>query len=312
MTGLANLSAYLVLGDDPYLVSEAISEALSGVDQLSVDRFSSEDDPVQIFQALESSSVFGGRRAVVLRGMDEARAEVQRRIAAYLEAPNPACLLILTSARPLPSIAALVRKAGRVVEAGRGRRSDLFTWLKRKARDGDLRLQGEGMTALVEALGEERMALASALDELALALGRGARVGAEEVRRQFHGRAETKIFALLDAVSSRGAGPALEALHRLLAQGESPQALLSALARHFRLMLLVAEVPSGRAAAQTLGLSPWRAEKIFAQAKAFSIPELAEAYRMLARADHRIKTGSEPEALTLELTVVAAVGPHPR
>ncbi|MGH7377994.1 MAG: DNA polymerase III subunit delta, partial [Candidatus Methylomirabilales bacterium] len=295
----ASLLAYLVLGDDPYLVSEAVSEALSGVDQLSIDRFSPEDDPVRIFQALESPSMFGGRRAVVLRGVDEARAELQRRIAAYLEAPNPDCLLILTSTRPVPSIAALVRKAGRVMEAGRGRRSDLFTWLKRKAGDGDLRLQGEAMVALVEALGEERMALASALDELALALGRGARVGAEEVRRQFHGRAEMKIFALLDAVSSRESGPALEALHRLLAQGESPHALLSALARHFRLMLLVAEGPPGRAA-RTLGLSPWRAEKILAQSRGFSIPELAGAYRMLARADHRIKTGSEPEALTLE------------
>jgi DNA polymerase-3 subunit delta len=300
----ASLSAYLVLGDDPYLVSEAISEALSGVDQLSVDRFSPEDDPVQIFQALESPSVFGGRRAVVLRGVDEARGDLQRRIAAYLETPNPDCLLILTSARPLPSIVPLVRKAGRVVEASRGRRSDLFSWLKREAKDRDLRLQGEAMTALVEALGEERMALASALDELALALGRGARVGAGEVRRQFQGRAETKIFAFLDAVSSRDIGPALSALHRLLAQGESPQALLAALARHFRLMLLVAEAPPAQAA-QVLGLSPWRAQKIQGQSKGFSVPELAEAYRALARADHRMKTGEEPEGLTLERLVVS-------
>ncbi|MCW3036626.1 MAG: hypothetical protein JWM17_1938, partial [Actinobacteria bacterium] len=70
--------AVLVVGDDPYLLSEAVSKALEGIDPLSVEDLSPQEDRARVRHALESTSLFGGRRAVVLRGVDEAPAEVQR------------------------------------------------------------------------------------------------------------------------------------------------------------------------------------------------------------------------------------------
>src|SRR2546423_6176513 len=137
--------AVLVVGDDPYLVAEAVSKALEGIDSLSVEDLSPQEERARVLQALESTSLFGGRRAVVLRGVDEAAAEVQRTFIAYLKDPNPDCLLVLTSSKPLSGLAEAVRKVGHVVEAARGRRNDLFAWLRGKAREIDLRISGDSM-----------------------------------------------------------------------------------------------------------------------------------------------------------------------
>ncbi len=296
--------AVLVVGDDPYLVSEAVAEALTGIDHLSVEDLSPDDDRARLLQALESTSLFGGRRAVVVRGIDEAPAEVQRSFIAYLKDPNPDCLLVLTSGRSLSGLAEAVRKVGHVVEAGKGKRNDLFIWLREKAKQLDLRIAGDAMGALVDAVGEERMALAQALEELSLALGPGGRVSAENVARQFQGRAQANVFGFLDAAATGQTGGALHALHRLLEQGEAPQSLLFALARHFRSMMEVGEGPPARVAKE-FGMHPFRAEKLVKQATGYSPPALAQAYRAIATADRRTKSGEEAEELALERAVVA-------
>src|SRR6266700_3112222 len=296
--------AVLVVGDDPYLVAEAVAKALAGIDPLSVEDLAPTEEPARIRQALETTSLFGGRRAVVLRGVDESPAEVQRSFIAYLKDPNPDCLVVLTSTKPLAALAEAVRKVGHVVEAAKGRRNDLFLWLREKAKELGLRTQGDAMGALIEAVGEERMALAQALEELSLALGRGGRLGAEEVARNFRGRGDATTFALLDAAATGQTGPAVLALRRLLAQGESPQAVLSALARHLRSMMEVRGGPPARAVKE-LGMHPFRAEKLVKQAAGFSAPALAQAFREVAAADHRTKSGEEDEELALERAVVA-------
>lgn len=293
----------LIVGDDPYLVSEAIAKALEGIDALSVDDLPASEDRARILQALESTSLFGGRRAVVVRGLDEAPAEFQRSFVTYLKDPNPDCLLVLTSAKPLTGVAEAVRKVGHVVEAGKGKRNDLFLWLRDKARELNLRPSGDAMGVLLEAVGEERLALAQALEELSLAVGPGGKVGPEEVSRQFEGRAKANLFGFLDAAATGQTGVALVGLRRLLAQGEAPQALFFALARHFHALLEVGDGPPGRVAKE-LGMHPFRAEKLVKQAAGYAPAALAQAYRAIAEADRRLKAGESSEEVTIERAVV--------
>lgn len=299
-----SVPAVLVIGDDPYLVAEAVAKALTGIDHLSVEDLSPQEDRARMLQALESTSLFGGRRAVVLRGVDEAPAEVQRTFIAYLKDPNPDCLLVLTTSKPLAGLAEAVRKVGHVVEAARGKRNDLFSWLRDKAKQLDLRASGDAMGVLLEAVGDERMALAQALEELSLALGPGGRVTPDAVTRQFRGRGQVNMFGFLDAAATGQTGIALQGLRKLLDQGESSQAILFALARHFRSMMEVGEGPPARAAKE-LGMHPFRAEKLVKQATGYPPPALAQAYRAIAEADRRTKSGEEADDLALERAVIS-------
>jgi DNA polymerase-3 subunit delta len=300
----APIPAVLVLGDDPYLVSEAVAKALGGIDPLSVEDLHALDDREQVLSALESTSLFGGRRAVVVRAVEEAPAELQRGLVAYLQDPNPDCLLLLVSGRAVAALGDAVRAVGHVVEAGRGRRNDLFGWLRDKARALGLRLAGDAPAILLETVGEERMALAQALEELSLALGAGAVVGPEDVERQFGARTQANLFSFLDATATGQTGTALVAMRRLVDRGEAPQALLGALTRHVRLMIEVGEGPASRAA-KALGLNPFRAEKLVKQASGYAPPALALAYRAMAESDRRLKAGEEADDLALERAVIA-------
>jgi DNA polymerase-3 subunit delta len=299
-------AAILISGDDAFLVGQALDEVLGDAGH-EVEVVPPGSDVGQVLESLRTPSLFGGRRVVVLRDVEQLGAEAQRELAAYLGDPGPTGLLVLVAARSVPKLAQAVRAAGRVIDAGRGRRGDVLTWLREQSRKAGLKASSDALNALLESVGEERMALARALEELALAFGSGSRdtrIGAEEVRRQFHGRADIRVFGFVDAVADRQTGPALEALHRLLRQGEAPYALFWTLSRHFRQLLSVGD--QGPAlVARSLGMQDWRAEKLVRQARGFSVGALAGAYRALADADRRMKRSEEPEMLSLERAVVA-------
>jgi DNA polymerase III subunit delta len=303
-------SVCLVVGDDPLLVSRAIGEAIGDAGPLSVDELPPDADIAIVRQGLETSSMFEDRRVVVIKDIELASSDLLRYLTAYLADPNPGALLVLAGAKAPAALISAAKEAGRVVEATAGNRSDLFAWLKREAAKAGIRMTGEGMAALVEAAGAERLALKHAVEELALALGPKATAGPEEVRRQFHSRADAKVFAFVDAVAARDASAALQILHRLVSAGESEQGLFWMLARHLR-MLLVAGSDAPPAVASRLRIPAWRAEKLFRQARAFTEQELTGAYQTLAAADRKIKTSEEPDLLALEKAVVAIAGARP-
>jgi len=300
---MINASAYLIVGDDPHLAKEELHKLLEGASQYAIDEFDAESEVGLVFQSLETASLFDEPRIAVVRAVDSMSAEAQKLIAEYLQDHSPGNTLILVAARPMPKIAAAVRKVGRVIEAAKGRRSDLFTWLNEQTKRKSLKLTSEAMATLIDSVGESREALAGALDLLSLAHAKGVRLGPGDIARQFQNRGEAKLFGFIDAVAERKQGQALEALNRLQAQGEAPQLLAWNLNRHFR-MLLASKGESPAAAARTLGIPPWRAEKLVRQAKGFTPETLVAAYLVLAEADRKMKSSVEPEGLTLERAVV--------
>lgn len=297
------LSAYLIAGDDQFLVSAEIEKLRSRVGAHSVDDFSSEDDIHLVEQALATAPMFDDRRMVIVRNADHLSAEAQRALLAYLEHPSPFATLVLVAEGPAARLATQVKKTGRVLEARKGKPGDLLGWLAAEAKGNGLKISGDCMAALRAAVGDDRSALAGALDELALAFGPG-RIGPEQVHRQFTGTAATKVWGLLDAVVGKDCGIALAALNRLMLQGEAPQVLLWALIRNFRQLMIVAERPAAEAAGK-LGVPAWRVEKLARQARGFTLEGLVKAYRLLADADRKLKRSEEPPGLTLERTVVA-------
>lgn len=304
---MTNPRAFLIVGDDPHLVSEELHKLLEKSAALEIDEFDSDADPKVVVQALATPSMFGETRTVLLRRVDSMSAESQKILADYLDDPSAESILILVAVRPVPRLASAVKRVGRVLEAAKGRRSDVLNWLAAESKAKGVKLTGEAMNVLIESVGESTGALAGAIEELSLAHAAGVRLGPKEVARQFQHRPEAKLFAFVDAVAERRKGEALDALGRLTSQGETPQMLAWNLNRHFR-MLLASRGDSAVAAARTLGIQPWRAEKLVRQSQKFSQAALIDAYLALAGADWKMKRSEEPETLTLERTVVAICG----
>lgn len=297
---------YLIVGDDPYLIESATKEIIGGVGELSVTEFGPHDPVGTIIETLRTGSLFAEPRVVITRGLEEFLAESQRQLIAYIEDPSPETIAIFVSSKSLPKVAAAAKKTGRVIDATRGRRADLAGWIRGESKTRGLKIDEEGTAALLDAIGEERLAIANALDELSLAVGRGGRIGADKVREHFRGRADTKVFTFIDAAANRNAGHALQALHLLLRSGESTSRIFWTLTSHVRMLLLAEGSPS--AVAKRLGLPDWRAEKLVRQARNFTRNELIDVFVLLADADRKIKNSEETEELILERIVMRMAG----
>ncbi|HVN55946.1 MAG TPA: DNA polymerase III subunit delta [Anaerolineaceae bacterium] len=110
---------------------------------------------------------------------------------------------------------------------------------------------------------------------------------------------QVNIFDMVDALGARNGQRALQLMQALLEE-QDPLSILGMVIRQFRLLLLAREVISeGGGPAQIvakLRQEPFRvssqfmADKLFTQARRFSIPQLEEIYRRLLALDETLKT----------------------
>jgi DNA polymerase-3 subunit delta len=300
--------AYLLTGHE-LLAEEALAQLRAELDSdpLSEASFDPSAAAAEIVTALETPSLLGGRRLVVVREAQSLTKEQNETLARYLESPSPHAVLVLV-ASGRTRLADAVKEAGAVIslDAPRGRR--LVAWLRERARGAGLRLDERAGWALIDAVGTELRAVDAALEQLATALPGGARVGTGDVRRLFARHADERIYAFTDAVGDRRLDVAMTALRRLLDQGDEPLVLFGALTSQIRRMLVAREVSGGaRAVGAALGLPEWRAERLQRQARSYREEDLVAALGALAEADVEMKGGDLPTEAALERAVVRIV-----
>lgn len=299
---------YLLSGET-FLAEEAIDRirAEAATDPLSEASFGPGAAAPEILGALETPSLLGGRRLVVVRDAHELAKDAVEALLRYLEAPSPSAVLVLVAAGRTKLDGAVKGAAKVVLEAPKGRR--LVGWIRERARERRLRVDDRAGWALVDSVGTELRDLDAALEQLSTALGEGAAVGAAEVRTAFPRLADERVFAFQDAVGERRLPAAMTALRRLLEQGDEPLMVFGALSSQIRRMLRArrsADV-GAKAVGDALGLPSWRAERLQRQCRSYREDELVEALGVLATTDVEMKGGDLPPEAALERAVVQIV-----
>jgi DNA polymerase-3 subunit delta len=119
--------------------------------------------------------------------------------------------------------------------------------------------------------------------------------------------AEPDIFAMVDALATGNGKAAQRLLHRLL-ENEDAFSLWGMVIRQFRLLLLAREVIEARGGQreveQALGVHAFVAEKVYGQAKRFTLPALEKIYHRLLEIDEAAKTSQVTLDLALDMLVV--------
>lgn len=302
---------YLLQGDE-FLVEEALEmvRAEAGTDPLAEVSVDAGVDPAELLTILGTASLLGGTRLVIVRDSHGLKKSQAAALTSYLESPSPSSVLALvaTGRTPLDSV---VKKIGEVIVLDTPRGKRLVGWLRARAREHGLRLDDRAAWGLTDSVGGGLRGLNAALAQLSSALGPGARVGVEEVKRFFPRLADQRIYVFTDGVGDRRLDVAMTNLRRLLEQGEEPLVLFGALAGHVRRMLRAQEVADrgARAVGEAVGLPGWRAERLTKQARAYRREELVAAMGILADTDVELKGGDLPPGGALERAVVQIVGP---
>lgn len=260
----------------------------------------------RLIPALQSGSLFGGRRGVlVVDAQHFLRAEAEA-VAALVESfDSETGRVVLMAQGSLPEpLRSVVKAHGEVHSVKKLRERDAADWLGQTARRRRIRLQPAAAAALVQRFGSDVAALGQALDQLATIEGP---VGAEEVNARFRNRPDEPTWLYADAVASGDVGEALRRLADFLTHGH-PLQLLAAIEGDLRRRALAAAAPSLEVFAEWVGARPdhypvtkaWRARDVTGE------DDLRRALQAVARADITLK--SAPEAthrLTMERLTVA-------
>ena len=306
-------------------------------------------ESVEIVSALEVSgesavalcnagSLFGDARLVVVEDVDGRRegdgrlkrgwkAADAEHVAAYLAAPAPATVLALVGedVKKTTALRKACAKAGAVLEYGVEKRK-LAGWVADQFRQRGVSADAEACAALVQLVGEDLHALAVEVDKLATWAAGGEPIGEREIEALVEASADTPVFLLTDAWAARDTARALGASETIFERESKPRRdtaarLAGALGGHVgrlrSMQRLAADGVSAKEAAGAQRLHPFYAEKLYAQASAFSPEELQSAVVRLALLDGALKGQSklspdlEVQRALVDLTATHAAAGRP-
>jgi DNA polymerase-3 subunit delta len=256
-----------------------------------------------------SPSLFGERKVVVVRGLEDAPDDLVTDARALVEAPEPDVVLVLrhrTGQRGKGLLDA-ARKAGAAVHecAPITSDADKTAFVLAEFRGAGRRVTPDAVQALVEALGQDLRELASACGQLMSDTlppeGRprdAPDIDVAVVERYYGGRVEATGFKVADAVLAGRTDEALGLLRHALASGLDPVPLVAVLALGLRSLAKVSAAGSVRSAeaARDLGMAPWQVDKARRQLRGWSEAGLAAAIDAVAAADLAVKGGLPSKA----------------
>ena len=317
---MSDLAAvYLICGTDGPKVRRAAARLRSRVEATegTVESFDAgETSPALVEQACLAMGLFGGRRLVIVHGVESWTAGVLEPVEAIIADPTPETTLALIagpSFRADAKLRRLVPAASTLAyDLPKGR--ELPAYLRREVERLGASMTPEALVRMLELVGERPEALGAELDKLAT-YARGETIDVETVESLVIGAGSVAPWSLTDAVTARRRRAALRELARSLAASGRPQSLVPELARHFeRLRRARVAVDAGtdaKAFARALGMHDFPARKLLQAAHRWDAPTAAAAAARLARADHETKGGSRlaPE-FAVERALAEAVPPE--
>ena len=184
---------------------------------------------------------------------------------------------------------------------------DMSGWILNETKNQNGQIEKAAAEKLVEMVGADTRQAAQEISKLLTYINWARPIKVADVEAVSILTAEPDIFAMVDALASGNGKSAQKLLHRLL-ESDDPFSVWGMVVRQFRLLLLAREVIESRGGPreveQALGVHSFVAEKVFSQAKRFSLPALEKIYHKLLEIDEAAKTSQVTLDLAMETLVV--------
>jgi DNA polymerase-3 subunit delta len=295
--------AYLVAGSDRPKVDRALQRLRGRFAPDAVElHLAGDTSGEEVVATANALGLFAGDgRLIVVDGVEAWKADDVKALVAYLKAPTPATTLALVAGelKKDAPLAKAVAPTGELLIWDVAKRG-LQGWVSEQFKLHGSPADPEACRALLVLVGDDLYELATEIDKLAT-WSAGERITADVVEELVAARAEASNFALTDAWGARDAAGVLRVTEQLLERTPDPRSrtipriaatLTSHVGRLRTCQTLEAEGLSSKDAAARMKLHPFYVQKLYAQARNFTVDELRAATVRLAELDHALKGGS--------------------
>ncbi|MCJ7725849.1 MAG: hypothetical protein MUP76_05610, partial [Acidimicrobiia bacterium] len=256
--------------------------------------------------ALQSGSLFGGRRGVLVvdaHHLLKAEADIAASLVETMDGDSSVVVFVSDGSLP-GALGKAVKAVGETISIKKMREKDAADWLANQARERRMRIEPEAANALLQRFGSDIASMSQALDQLA---GTEGPVTVEEVNARFRNRPDEPMWHYSDAVSAGNTGEALRRLADFLTHGH-PLQLMAFLLSDLRRRSVAAASPDIATFAERIGSTPehYPTRKAWSQRDASTEEDLRRALDAMARADVELKTAPEgTHRVTMERLTVA-------
>ncbi len=255
--------------------------------------------------ALLTPSLFGEPKAVIVPNLERVNIALQEDLLAYLKSPDPDSVLVLRhngGVRGKKVLDALRRAKVPTTKIQKVKwPNEKSKLVMQDVRNAGRRMTQDAVDTLVAAMGSDLRELLSSVNQL-LSDVEGT-INTSHVDTYFAGRVEATTFNVADAVVARNAGRAVELARHSIATGNSPVSIVGAIASKFRAMGQVLGQRSSHVRVR-LKLNDWQMKRANSDLHGWDSDTIAEAIRIVAKADAEVKGESRDPEFAVERAIV--------
>lgn len=306
----------LVHGDEPVLVDRTVAQWRAAANgDIEVIDAPAKLEP--LIASLVDMPLFAAERHVLVRDLPQlsgarrgaAGADELVRALSMRAPTTHVCFAVRATVAPGNQVLAAVQaQGGRVVHHLALRPGERRHWLDTELRSRNLDLPPGGAELLLRSSGGDLGAIDGELDKIA---AHSARPTMEQLQRLVAGTEQLQLYNVLDLLAGPQPAAGAALLAGLIADGRSPQYLLSILAGQLRDLLMAHAVLLGGergagALATALRVPAWRAERVLRTAHAIPATLAIAWMRQLQRIDAGLKAGEVDDIGALQFWGLSA------
>jgi len=302
-------SMLLLHGEETFFIDEAVrlvcDRVVPAADRdFNLSRFQGREmKAAEVIDQARTLPVFAQHRLVLIKNIQDAPAEQQEGLVAYLNDPVPETVLLVVGEKldGRKKFFQTFRKKGEVVEFKRIYDNQLPATVKEIASSMRVTLTGPALQLFCKRVGTNLVEVHGELEKLRNFVAPDELIDEGAVADVVSDCRAESVFALTDALGEGRQDEALRLLNRLLADGQAPLMVLAMLVRHFRqlwktLALLEQGVGERDLPAQ-VGVSPYFVKNLIAQSRRYSHRDFRRSFELFLEVDLALKSGgAEAEA----------------
>ncbi len=306
--------SYLIFGEEKYLTMEYENKLKQGVvpksaELMNTAYFDGINDTEPVLAAVETLPFFSDYRLVVIENsglFKTGKKELTDKMTEIVK-NIPETTVVIFSEEDVDkrnSLYKAVKKYGYVCEINNLKYKELIKWVEKQS---DGRVKGSVAAYFVQCVGNSMEALNGELDKLIVYSG-SQTITNETIDSICTKSLEANMFDMMDAIGNKQSDKALNIYNNMLVMKQSPVAVLTMIARQFKIILeckyLMKKNYTKSQIALELSLRDFMVKKYMDQSKNFSVAKLMEATRDCAELDVRFKKGLITDVLGVEMIII--------
>jgi DNA polymerase-3 subunit delta len=313
---------YFIYGEEPYLIQQAVEYLKvcslhgSSVDFNFTSFYSTDADISRVRDEVETLPMMASRRVVMLKEVQDLTDKEWDILEPVIATPVDSTVFILVGGKvdKRKKFFKLLYEQSLHIEFKKPFENQIPGWIRHICKAHGLTITDEALQLLHRLAGNQLTEIESEIKKLVDYLDQRKHVELEDVAQCVSKKREENVFDLTESIARGDRVEALIQLVQLMEQGQSEVAIVSLVARHIRILLMIKQGMEmglvNQKLAQFAQVPSYYLSDYVAQARTWTTKKLESSLLVLAETDKAIKSSPLSSHIWLENLIFRTCSLH--